>query len=163
MAVLDPFAERKGAGADDVNSARRLILLRGGQDHEGEDRRLHNIEQDDIRLLEINHERVGIRRLVTVDAGQIGGVRTDAPIALHRRLRARGRHLLAAMKLDALAQMERIGLAIGRGRHARGQHRLRGVRFIQRDERSKTLWIASSSTRLEDTWGSRVPGPETLA
>jgi hypothetical protein len=87
----------------------------------------------------MNHERVGIRRLVAVDARQVGGVRTDAAVAFHRRLHVGRRHLLAAMELDALAQLERIGLGIGRRRRACGQHRLRGVRIIQRDERFENV------------------------
>ena len=131
MAVLHPLAHRERSGSHDVDAARRLVLLRGGQDHEWKDRRLQDVEQHHVRILEMDHERVGIGRLVTLDIGQVLGVGTDRLIALHRRLHVGRRHLLARVEPHAAAQLERIGLRIGRYRRLGGEHRTRGVLVVE--------------------------------
>ena len=149
MAVLDPFAELVGAGADHLDVAGGLVLLRRRQDHQRIDRRLEDVEQHDVGLFERDDEAVGIGRLEMVDRFIILGGGTDAPIALERRLDVGRRHFLAVVELDALAQLERIGLEILRGGGLRRQHGTGGVPASSVTRPSNRLWMTSSSTALD--------------
>jgi len=103
-------------------------------DHQRIDRRLDDVEQHDVGLFERDDEAVGIGRFEMVDRFIILGGGADSPVALERRLDVGRRHFLAIVELDALAQLERVGLEILRGGGFRRQHGTGCVVGVERHE-----------------------------
>ncbi len=134
MAVLLPIAELERAGSNDLDLARRLVLLACRKHDQRIGRALEQIDEDGVGALEMDDERIWIRRFVFVDVGQQGGVGRDFLEPLERRQHVGRRHFLAVAELDALAQCECEGFGLVAGFDLRGEHRARIVVLVHRHQ-----------------------------
>ena len=111
LVALGPGHEFERAGAD----WRGAVIRRAFRRHHHGGRPAEPVEKAAGRLLKLQHQRCGIRRLYTVDGGEEAFLRIDRAFAtrpIQRKFRDRGIKSLAIMEGHALAQLERIGLAI---------------------------------------------------
>ena len=121
MAVRPEFDKLEGAGAD----RRRLAHLLGGflGWHDG-DRRTGTrkiAQEGGLHRLELDRHLVRPGGGHRVDRCHQGGRRAGLAVTLQRGHHVGRCHVLAVVKLDALAQREHIGDAVGRNAHASGQ------------------------------------------
>ena len=160
MAVLDPLAKLIGPRSDDIDLSRRLVLFLGRKDLERIDRALQDIDEDGVRLIELDDERRWVGRRIAFDVGEDFRVGAHAPIALEGRHHVGRCHHFAILKLDAVTQPEGEGLGVGTDidlgrKHRRGlvvladgHQRLKDmVDHFELDGAARHIWVEGSRAR----------------
>ena len=130
-----PFRQLEGAGADRVLAEVGAVLVDLLLGHGVGEVDRHDVEEGGVRPRQLEHDRVRIGHLDARDRAEeagAGALRGGVQHALDRILDVLGRQLAAVVELHAGAQLEGVGLPVGRDLVALGQvrHELHGAGLV---------------------------------
>ncbi len=123
------------AGADRLELLRRVVLLLGGHDHDGNAERADLQDEGRLRPLHVDDEGGRVGRLPARHVVEHVPRQSDLVVAVERGQHVGGRHLLAVLERDARPQLEGVGEMIGAFGVAVGEIDDRVVVLVARHQR----------------------------